>query len=140
MAEAMIAAMGASGFLAFDFMRCESTGKMFLLECNPRPNQISHLGSKVGADLCQALADSMSGAAIVANKSPGQSTVPLFPQAWMRDENSARTMAQTLDVPGNDRSLFQFMLHRGENRGCTSRPLLEALKTHNALPAGYTFG
>lgn len=140
MAEAMIAAMGASGFLAFDFMRCGSTGKMFLLECNPRPNQICHLGRKVGVDLCQALADGMSGTAIVANKSAGQSTVPLFPQVWMRDENAAHDIAQTLDVPENDRALFQFMLRSGENRGCSSRPLLEALKTHNALPAGYTFG
>jgi hypothetical protein len=59
MAEAaakMIAGLGCTGFVGFDFMLEAETGLAYLLECNPRPIQVSHLGSLVGAGLAAALA------------------------------------------------------------------------------------
>ena len=127
-ATKMIASMGASGFVAFDFMRCEKTGAVFLLECNPRPNQICHLGDQVGVDLCGLLAKAMAerpGEAATANDIR---TVALFPQEWLRNEQDALSGIDHLDVPKKDSKLFNFMLQRGIDRGRSIDLLTMALK------------
>ena len=139
-AEKMVTAMGASGFLAFDFMCCEKTGKMFLLECNPRPNQIFHLGQKVGANLCQALVDGLNGRQQPALIPHGEAVIPLFPQAWMQNEKTAFAQLRDLDVPKNDSKLLNFMLRRGANEGHASHRLVDVLKGQGMVPANYTFG
>lgn len=140
MVEKMIAAMGASGFLAFDFMKCQSTGKVFLLECNPRPNQILHLGHRVGSDLCQALADGLHGRSQPARSPTSGAVVPLFPQTWLHDELSALADVSTLDVPKNDPKLLDIMLRRGQLKGHASRNLLDLLKKQGLVSPDYTFG
>jgi hypothetical protein len=140
MAEKMVSAMGASGFLAFDFMCCEKTGQMFMLECNPRPNQIFHLGQKVGADLCQALVDGLNGIPQPCRYPRGEAVVPLFPQAWMHSEKTALAQLRDLDIPRNDPSLLGFMLRRGEVQGHASQHLLHVLKEQMLVPATYPFG
>jgi Carbamoyl-phosphate synthase L chain, ATP binding domain len=139
-AEKMIAAMGASGFLAFDYMRSETTGEIFLLECNPRPNQIFHLGPKVGADLCRALVDGLYGRSPSSCGPQGTATVPLFPQLWLHDENAALAEIQTLDVPENDSNLLDFMLRIGRDKGHAINRLLDVLKIEGRVPVNYTFG
>lgn len=140
MVQKMIAAMGASGFLAFDFLKCHNTGKVFLLECNPRPNQIFHLGQKVGSDLCQALADGLHGRPQAAHSPTGDAIVPLFPQAWLHDETSALAEISSLDVPRNDPKLLDIMLRRGQLKGHASRKLLDLLKMEGLVSPDYTFG
>jgi hypothetical protein len=140
MSGKMTAAMGASGFLAFDFMLCQSTGEMFLLECNPRPNQICHLGQKVGSDLCQALADGLHECAQAPSIPTGDAIVPLFPQTWFQDETSALTGVSSLDVPQNDPKLLEIMLGRGQDKGIARGRMLDLLKLHGMVPQNYTFG
>jgi Carbamoyl-phosphate synthase L chain, ATP binding domain len=140
MAEKLIAAMGASGFLAFDFMKCQNTNKMYLLECNPRPNQIFHLGHRVGSDLCKALVDGLYGRAQPARNSTRDAIVPLFPQTWLHDEQSALAQVNTLDVPLNDPKLLGHMLRCGQLKGHATRTLLDLLKKQGLVSANYTFG
>jgi biotin carboxylase len=51
--EEMVKVFGASGFLSFDFI-VDEAGHAILLECNPRPTQIMHLGHLVGVDLARS--------------------------------------------------------------------------------------
>lgn len=114
---ALIEATGASGFLGFDFMWDEETQTATLLECNPRPIQICHLGDRIGADLCALLADALAG-------KPGQPHAPrqsrdvtLFPQAWFAGQAGGLIKAGKLDAPVGDTGLWQFMLEAGAHRG-----------------------
>lgn len=107
----MIEATGATGFLSFDFMLERGTGKAFLLECNPRPNQVSHLGPRVGVDLARALASALrvprrSGpkAALSATSS---SIVALFPAEWQRAPAGAAISEHFHDVPWDEPELMK---------------------------------
>jgi len=127
--------MGASGFLAFDFVQCQNTGEMFLLECNPRPNQICHLGQRVGSDLCQALADGLDGRRQPPTVPTGDAIISLFPQAWLHDEQSAPIEYSTLDVPQNDPKLLHIMLRQGKLNGCSHRKMQALLKPPGLVPS-----
>jgi D-alanine-D-alanine ligase-like ATP-grasp enzyme len=139
-AEMILTAFCASGFLAFDFMRCATTGHMFLLECNPRPNQICHLGAQVGQDLCKALAQGMAGEKAAPSAGSKTADIPLFPQAWINDEKEALAAPERLDIPRNDPALFRFMLNYGQEKGRSCSSLFQALKHRVAMPQTYTFG
>ena len=52
--EKLVGAWGLAGFIGFDFI-VDSRGDAWLIECNPRPTPISHLGARVGEDICAAL-------------------------------------------------------------------------------------
>jgi D-alanine-D-alanine ligase-like ATP-grasp enzyme len=138
-ANVMIEAMGASGFLAFDFIESERDGKMYLLESNPRPNQICHLGPEIGRDLCKALAEGLEGKVKACQNTYGHVHIPLFPQAWIADEQLALAAVRSLDIPANDPALFQYMVNSGERKGRSHTKLLKALTTQGRLPQSYTF-
>jgi hypothetical protein len=127
--EKMISAMGASGFIAFDFILCSNTGTPFLIECNPRPNQVCHLGSLIGIDLCKLLVGGLkNGNENVAEcQVKTKSTVSLFPQEWLRDEDSIDDKIPTLDIPSNDFKLFNFMLNYGNEQGKSIEKLCAAI-------------
>jgi formate-dependent phosphoribosylglycinamide formyltransferase (GAR transformylase) len=139
-AENMVAAMGASGFLAFDFIRCVKTDEVYLLECNPRPNQICHLGRSQGVDLCGALSAALHGQPVPLATVAKADNVPLFPQEWLRDEKAAWGQAKTLDIPLKDPKLFQFMLQSGVKRGKSVAKLKYAFKKQGVDMPHYTFG
>ena len=105
--ERMVAAMGATGFIGFDFMLDDATGAPLLLECNPRPIQVCHLGERIGADLMAPLAE-----ALVGRIPPGPAIAPdrevevaLFPHAARRDDFGQDVL---LDVPWDDRGLRDY--------------------------------
>jgi predicted ATP-grasp superfamily ATP-dependent carboligase len=58
--QTMIAALGATGWIGFDFLP-DADGKRVLIECNPRPIPVCHLGGSVGVDLAGALAALLAG-------------------------------------------------------------------------------
>ena len=116
-ARKLVAAMGTSGFWAFDFMWDQSTNSATLLECNPRPNQVSHLGPNIGVDLCVALKKACAGEDVQSVPVTQSALVPLFPQEWLRDEHSALTQRHNLDIPKYDPKLLEFMLKEGQNKG-----------------------
>ena len=107
-AETMIRGMGATGFIGFDFMLEKATGKDYLLECNPRPIQVGHLGARIGVDLAGLLA------AAIAGRSPtigpvvapvGDLKALLFPHAL---RSKSRHVDALLDIPWNDAGLLRF--------------------------------
>ena len=109
----MVAALGATGFVSFDFVIETATGKAFLLECNPRPNQVSHLGKRMGVDLCATLlaglragpvASDAASAPLVANRCE---TITLFPHEWLRASDSPAFDTFHHDVPWDDATLLK---------------------------------
>ena len=101
-AEKMIAALGCTGFVAFDFM--ERDGEILLIECNPRPVPASHLGKWVGVDHATELAKVLQGAPPAAPLAPaGQADILLFPYAL---DKSRHVPGQIADVPWEDPGLI----------------------------------
>lgn len=111
-AATMIAGLGASGFIGFDFMIETGTGRAYLLECNPRPIQVGHLGARIGVDLCAALAAALHHRAGAAATASGHATVALFPQEWARNPAGG---ADGHDVPWDDPSLLAAMVMASQN-------------------------
>jgi hypothetical protein len=103
----MVGALGATGFLAFDFLIEETTGRAYLLECNPRPNQVCHLGGRVGVDLARALATGGTGHAAEPDR---ERLITLFPQEWLAQRTAATAAGSEADVPCDDPRLVAFML------------------------------
>jgi len=141
----MVRALGATGFLAFDFLIEETTGRALLLECNPRPNQVGHLGDRVGADLAKALAAGESDHAIEPDR---ERLITLFPQEWLAQRRAETAAGSETDVPCDDPKLFAFMLRAigrkwGRTRfGRDAQPLRIAMEprfaaaNRKAQPAG----
>ena len=87
--EALVAALGYNGFASFDFM-LDGSNRAHLIELNARPTPISHLGERYGACLCRHLHAELTGTPTSAGEPRGlPSKVALFPQEWVRDQNSA---------------------------------------------------
>lgn len=105
----MVEAMGATGFVSFDFMIEQATGKAYLLECNPRPNQVSHLGPRVGVDLCRTLRETLqhpAGAGRPSSRCANRKgTVALFPAEWQRAPASVAINDHFHDVPWDEPEL-----------------------------------
>ena len=110
-AARMTAALGATGFMSFDFMIERASGNAFLLECNPRPNHVSHLGGQLGVDLCAALHQDLCAVAGGASRNvvptgPRLSrTIALYPQEWLRAPDSDALHHGYHDVPWDDPDL-----------------------------------
>jgi hypothetical protein len=111
-AEAMIRALGATGFIGFDFMIEDGTGQAYLLECNPRPIQVCHLGPRVGVDLAAALAAALAGQAPDprGREPSGEAVVALFPQLWRQDPARFAACAALADLPWEDPGLLRRMV------------------------------
>jgi hypothetical protein len=105
---AMISAFGASGFISFDFV-IDADGHEHLLECNPRPIQLFHLGPMVGVNLAESLKQALSGdvrdSPIVVKGEAA--TVALFPHEWYRMSDSPALAQAYHDVPWEDPRLLK---------------------------------
>lgn len=104
-AACFIAATGASGFISFDFLIDDRTGRACLLECNPRPIQIGHLGARVGVDLAGALAAALRGQPQPGAHACGTAEIALFPNG----RRHARP-GVPLDMPEDDPRLVAALL------------------------------
>lgn len=105
--EKLVSATGMSGFAGFDFMIEDGTGHAYLLECNPRPTPVSHLGAPIGADLCKLLYAAMQGSPQAElDKRPEQMLV-LFPQELLRDPQSTYLARGWVDFPAENLPLLE---------------------------------
>ncbi len=106
--QAVTRALGLSGFASFDFMIEEQTQAAYLIELNPRPTPICHLGGAFGSDLCGALYQELTGQPPAATL-PAKTNrlVALFPQEWIRDPSSSHFDVAHHDVPWDDPGLVQ---------------------------------
>lgn len=112
-ARVLVSRMNFTGFASFDFMLEAASGQAYLIECNPRPTPISHLGSRIGEDLCAALFARLAGKPPPSR--PGrfsEDLVALFPQEWLRDPASPYLAEAFHDVPWNDPGLIKTVIDR----------------------------
>lgn len=106
-AGSMIREYGFNGFASFDFILEKNTNIAHLIECNPRPVPILHLGPRAGADLCAAWHAALAGAPAAAPEYATQElTVTLFPQELLRDPVFADLRTDLHDIPHDDPELL----------------------------------
>ncbi len=116
-AEAVIAALGYSGFASLDFM-LDADGRAYLIELNPRPTPIAHLGERFGDCLCRKLGSVLG----VDSRGPERAASPpsrvaLFPQEWVRDPSSPHIAAGVFhDVPWDEPDLVDAYVAMGRSQ------------------------
>jgi len=99
--ERIVAALGYSGFGSVDFQKT-ADGRALLLEFNPRPTPICHLGARLGVDLAAAYADGREH----NSTQVGAQRVALFPQELLRDPSGAGLDDCWHDVPWDEPELL----------------------------------
>jgi predicted ATP-grasp superfamily ATP-dependent carboligase len=110
-----------TGFASFDFMIEDESGAAYLIELNPRPTPICHLGGAFGDDLCGALWQRLTGSPprAVLPRAEGRLVV-LFPQEWVRNANSPYFQQHFHDVPWGEPELTRALTAMGvEQMGWT---------------------
>ena len=102
--------LGLSGFFGLDFIIEESTGKLFLIEMNPRATQLGHIRVQ-GADLAMRLLEA------AGENPPSPQTYPdhgpviaFFPQALRFLEEDANLQELPIDVPWGAPDLVEELL------------------------------
>jgi biotin carboxylase len=114
----LVAELGFSGFASLDF-QLDADKNAHLIELNPRPTPVCHLGEVLGRDLCKALADTLHGHEAHDIDAPNlPRTVALFPQEWTRNHESPHLTSAFHDVPWDDPELMEAMMAvaRGQRR------------------------
>ena len=103
----IIARLGASGLLSFDFLLSAHDNSASLIEMNGRPVGSAHLGARVGHDVCGALAAHIAGRPLPADAHTAvpDMEIALFPKELERDPASSRLAPGSgvlHDVPWED--------------------------------------
>ncbi|GJL85074.1 MAG: hypothetical protein DHS20C02_08490 [Micavibrio sp.] len=99
---------GYNGIISLDFM-LDKNNNAHLIECNPRPTPVSHLGFATGTDLFRALYAAMSGTTYQPEKFE-EKTIALFPKELARDPQSAYLETAYHDIPEDEPELEKFLL------------------------------
>jgi len=102
----LVAAWGLTGFIGFDFI-LDPQGDAWLIECNPRPTPISHLGVRVGEDICAALYCRLTRQPPPTLNHGAELVIAHFPQEQLRDPASPYLIASFHDVPVDDPGLVR---------------------------------
>jgi len=114
-ARRIVAALGCSGFISFDFMLRSETREAFLIEMNPRAIGTGHLGAMFGHDVCGALAADLGGWPRPLPRPfwDKEKSIALFPKDLEREpDNLARYQTGDihLDLPTDDPALVEAYL------------------------------
>jgi hypothetical protein len=99
----------------------EASGLAYLIELNPRPTPICHLGGAFGDDLCGALWEKITGSSprTALQRAEGR-RVALFPQEWIRRADSPHIERAFHDVPWQEPLLMKMLSAMGvEQMGWT---------------------
>lgn len=104
----MIEAFGATGFLGFDFMIEEETEQVYLLECNPRPIQVCHLGPLVHCDLAQRLATEMAAGRMACERWAARDDIEVMLMPGSLRADGPDGDHRHRDIPWDDRGLLRF--------------------------------
>jgi hypothetical protein len=107
-AERLNDAWGLTGLIGYDFI-IDSAGAAWLIECNPRPTPISHLGAQVGEDICRALYCRVAGQPLPPMSQKDGLVVAHFPFEQLRDPNSPHLATAFHDVPWDDPGLLEML-------------------------------
>jgi len=105
----LVAALGLTGFVSFDFMIPDDGGEPVVIECNPRPVPVHHLGRHIGADLAAAFARLVKGETLEGGPLFAKSDldVVLFPHALNPAQHHPDRM---LDMPHDDPGLIRHVV------------------------------
>lgn len=107
----LVAGLGFSGFAGIDFMVEEGTQRAYLIELNPRPCPISHLGHRVGRNLARALWCQITNTPYTREKVDNPPPcIALFPQERQRDPQSPALTEIFHDIPQDDPALLQALM------------------------------
>jgi hypothetical protein len=146
-AEKIANRFGLSGLQGLDFVR-DRTGKVHLIECNPRATATCYLPFGASRDLPAALAGCLTTDAVPARPSIAGDVVAFFPQEWARDPFSPWLRTAFHDVPRDDPGV-RALLQRWANRARLRRRvrdvlraparLLHALRDRGFPPLGANF-
>jgi len=112
-AEKLIRTWKLTGFIGFDFM-IDLHGDAWLIECNPRPIPIAHLGARAGDDVCFALYCQLTGQPMPPTKSSQNLLVAHFPLESLRDPASPHLTHAFHDVPADDPDLMNRLARIGK--------------------------
>ncbi|HLP78006.1 MAG TPA: ATP-grasp domain-containing protein, partial [Candidatus Paceibacterota bacterium] len=110
-AAELTSAWKLTGFIGYDFI-LDSDGAAWLIECNPRPTPIAHLGALAGEDLCAALFNHLTSRPPVPVAIRSGLVVAHFPQEMARDAASPFLTDGYHDVPEDDPELMHLMLRK----------------------------
>jgi hypothetical protein len=116
----LVAALGCSGFMSFDFMLDETTGRAALIEANPRPIGTTYLGHLFGHDPCAPLLGCLTGEPFVPVQPvvEGPKVIALFPKEMERDPTNLRRLRMDgvyHDVPSGEPAVIAMYLRRLEH-------------------------
>jgi hypothetical protein len=116
-ARRLVAALGCSGFMSFDFMLDEATGRAALIEANPRPIGTTHLGRLFGHDPCAPLLACITGEQPRPAAAPitKPRTIALFPKDIEREPHNLRRLRADgvyHDVPSDEPAVMAMYLRR----------------------------
>ncbi|MDP3858179.1 MAG: ATP-grasp domain-containing protein [Stagnimonas sp.] len=107
--EGLVRASGYSGFGSLD-AQIDAAGKVWFLECNPRPSPFLHLGARAGPDLCAALAAAIAGRPYIEPPLRRASwRVALYPQEQLRDPQGRDQGDADWDRPEDDPPLLEWL-------------------------------
>jgi len=109
--EKLAGAWGLAGFIGFDFI-VDARGDAWLIECNPRPTPIAHLGERAGEDICLALRRQLAGLPPLSMQQKETLIVAHFPHEALRDPASPYLTAAIYDVPRDDPGLLRRLSQR----------------------------
>ncbi len=116
----LVAALGLTGFVSFDFMIPNDGSEPVLIDCNPRPVPVHHLGRRIGVDLAAAFARLLNGEAL--DDGPlfpdRELDVVLFPHALNRALQGEGGLP---DMPDEDPGLVRHLVGPISAKG-TDRP------------------
>jgi hypothetical protein len=104
----MVASLGLSGLIGFDFVIEHDTGDIYLIEMNPRATQLCHLALGRERDLTAALQAAYSNTPFVPRPQvTDKDVIALFPQELQRDPSSEFVSAAYHDVPWDEPDLIK---------------------------------
>jgi len=109
----IVRALGLSGMVGFDFVVERATGRLYLLEMNPRATPICHLRLGAGRDPVGALVARLCGAA--APQRPAETrcdTIALFPEADLQLRGHPILAGAYQDRPIREPRLVRALMRR----------------------------
>jgi hypothetical protein len=103
----LVRSLGLSGFVGFDFILEQGSGRPFLIEMNPRPTPISHFSLNRETDLVGALLTKLTAAKSSQSdlRLPGR-IIALFPGEFWRDPESDYLLSCHHDAPWDEPGLI----------------------------------
>lgn len=109
----LVRRLNISGLHGFDFLLEKDTDRPYLIEMNPRATQVGHLPLGPGRDLPAALSAALCGKAVPETpKVTENPTIALFPQEWLRNQQSTFLSSAYHDIPWDEPGLIRDCLRR----------------------------